>query len=108
MSVQSIRLRKFRSYEEDNFSFKPGINLIVGLNGAGKTNLLEAVYLLAAGRSWRGADKDLVTHGAAGYLVQGQVEAAQLAVSYSQPDGKRLLINTKSARPEKFVGKLGG
>ena len=55
MRVSRLFLSGFRSYEEGCFDFVPGINLITGENGAGKTNLLEAVYILSGNRSFRGA-----------------------------------------------------
>lgn len=44
-------------------SFAPGVNVIVGPNGSGKTNLLEALYVLSHGTSFRGADREMVAHG---------------------------------------------
>ncbi len=53
MRLNNIRLRNFRNYEELNAEFDPGVNLIVGRNAQGKTNLLEAVSYLGSGRSFR-------------------------------------------------------
>lgn len=44
--------------------FSPGVNVIVGPNGSGKTNILEALYTLSSGTSWRGRDKDMIRHEA--------------------------------------------
>ena len=53
MFLKRLLLFNFRNYKETNISLSPGINLIYGKNGAGKTNLLEALYLLSTGRSFR-------------------------------------------------------
>ena len=53
MHLCELSLRDFRNYEELAFSAAPGVNLIVGDNAQGKTNLLEAIVYLGAGRSWR-------------------------------------------------------
>ena len=53
MRLESVSLRDFRNYEELSLSFDPGVNLIVGDNAQGKTNLLEAVSYLGSGRSFR-------------------------------------------------------
>ena len=53
MYFSSLTLQGFRNYKKRSFRFDQGTTLIVGGNGSGKTNILEAVYLLAAGRSFR-------------------------------------------------------
>lgn len=62
MQFQSLRLQDIRSYGFFETRLAPGITVIVGPNGSGKTNLLEAVYVLAHGSSFRGRDRDLVAH----------------------------------------------
>ena len=49
MRVQRIALNGFRNYEWETAEFDPGTNVICGPNAQGKTNLLEAVYLLSCG-----------------------------------------------------------
>jgi DNA replication and repair protein RecF len=58
--LESIRLQSFRSYTEDSFEFNPGVNIIVGPNASGKTNLLESVLVVARGSSYRAKDTELV------------------------------------------------
>ena len=53
MNLTNLNLRSFRNYEEVHLEFEPGVNLIVGDNAQGKTNLLEAVYYLGSGKSFR-------------------------------------------------------
>ena len=61
MRVDKLALNGFRNYEWESVDFAPGTNVISGENAQGKTNLLEAVYLLATGRSFRTRfDKELV------------------------------------------------
>ena len=61
MKVERIALSGFRNYEEETVTFFPGINVISGANAQGKTNLLEAVYLLTGAHSFRTRfDKDLI------------------------------------------------
>jgi DNA replication and repair protein RecF len=60
MALKDLRLQYFRSYTDDFFELSPGVNIIVGPNATGKTNLLEAVLLLARGKSYRAKDGELV------------------------------------------------
>ena len=53
MNVTELRLRDFRNYRELKIGFEPGVNLIVGDNAQGKTNLLEALVYLGSGKSFR-------------------------------------------------------
>lgn len=58
--IADLRLQNFRSYEDGLFEFEPGVNIIVGPNASGKTNLLESVLVLAHGSSYRAKDSELV------------------------------------------------
>lgn len=61
MIVEGIRLINFRNYNNVGVSFNPGINILVGKNAQGKTNLLEAIYLCSTGRSFRTSrDKEII------------------------------------------------
>ena len=53
MAIHELYLRSFRNYGEERLKFDPGVNLIVGRNAQGKTNLLEAIAYLGSGRSFR-------------------------------------------------------
>src|SRR4051812_36059796 len=58
--ISSLRLQNFRSYSDDSFEFSPNVNIVVGPNASGKTNLLEAVLVLCRGGSYRVRDSELV------------------------------------------------
>lgn len=64
MIVRRIALNGWRNYDFESFEFSPDTNVIRGQNAQGKTNLLEAVYMLAMGRSFRSRfDRELVGFG---------------------------------------------
>jgi DNA replication and repair protein RecF len=58
--LNTIRLQNFRSYADDSFELGHGVNIIVGPNASGKTNLLEAVLVVARGGSYRAKDSELI------------------------------------------------
>jgi DNA replication and repair protein RecF len=60
--ISDIRLQHFRSYDDATFEFTPAVNIIVGANGSGKTNLLEAVLVTARGSSYRAKDAELISY----------------------------------------------
>jgi DNA replication and repair protein RecF len=62
--ITNLRLQHFRSYDDASFELLSGVNIIVGPNASGKTNLLEAVLVVARGSSYRARDAELVRFGA--------------------------------------------
>ena len=74
MRVRRIALNGFRNYEWETAEFDPGTNVICGPNAQGKTNLLEAVYMLSCGRSFRTRfDKELIGFGYSDGQILGEV-----------------------------------
>lgn len=70
MYVKTLFLRHFRNFNSGHFDFCPTMNLICGPNARGKTSLLEALFLLVMGRSFRpGHHVDLIAHGETSALV---------------------------------------
>ena len=64
MILNHIELRNFRSYDYLDLDLSSGLNLIVGENAVGKTNLAEAIYYLSLARSWRTLDdRNLIKDG---------------------------------------------
>ena len=74
MNLNSIRLQDFRNYRQLELDFDPGVNLIVGDNAQGKTNLLESVAYLGSGKSFRTQRSgELVRLGADFADIEGSV-----------------------------------
>jgi len=72
--ISDLRLQQFRSYNDASFEFGEGVNIIVGPNGSGKTNLLEAILVLAHGSSYRVNDVDLLQFGAPWFRLDARME----------------------------------
>ena len=74
MNLKQLSLRSFRNYEEVTVDFEPGVNLIVGDNAQGKTNLLEAISYLGSGKSFRAQKtSEMVRFGADFAEMEGTV-----------------------------------
>ncbi len=74
MHLAHLRLRDFRNYARLDADFSPGFHVLLGDNAQGKTNILEAIYLMATLRSFRGVGgAQMIRHGAKGYFVGGNV-----------------------------------
>lgn len=73
MFIKRLYLRNFRNYEELEVDFSQDVNLIRGRNGQGKTNLLEAIYLVGTGRSFRTPHlKELIHNNASFFFVEAE------------------------------------
>lgn len=118
MILKTIVLQNFRNYPKATFIFDPQITIIIGQNAVGKTNLIEAVFLLATGKSFRasppaGGEKQLIAFGKQVYRVKGSVikedEDMELEVVSSQAEHllkKKYLVNGISKRRVNFAGNL--
>jgi DNA replication and repair protein RecF len=110
--LTSIFLQNFRSYAKQEFAFED-TTLIVGPNTSGKSNLVEAIYLLSTGKSFR-TDKDtqMLKFNQEVGRVRGKVDGEELEVliTNGQVNGdsqyKKFLVNGVSKRRVDFAGKL--
>ena len=110
MRIVRIRLSQYRNLRDQDIVPGRGITLFSGLNGQGKTNILEAVYFLAYGRSFHTpAPKDCVRHGESWCRAEGVIERGSLsrdiAVTISGTE-KKLFLMGKPAPLDEFVGNL--
>lgn len=97
MRVDRLVLEDFRNYTQARAEFDPGLNLIVGRNAQGKTNLLEGIYCLSGLGSPRGPDSSLVREGAERALIHAEVTHGERRVEadleFRPGRGTRALIN---------------
>lgn len=106
MRVASLDLRDFRSLERIELEIGPGITTVLGENGTGKTNLLEALYFGLSGRSFRTRDRrELIRFGSEVARSELVVEAEgptshTLLASVSRAEGRRHLLDGDAASPE--------
>lgn len=98
MLLNSIRLVNFRNYSEQELELSEGINVITGENAQGKTNLLEAVFLLSCGHGFRTRfDRELIFFGQDYARVTGEVLSAgrqqSIDIKLSRGQRKQITLN---------------
>jgi DNA replication and repair protein RecF len=82
MWVQALHLDSFRSYNEVLVEFVPGVNVLIGPNGQGKTNIVEAIYYLATLTSHRVASENpLVSSGKTSAVIRARINEEDRAVA---------------------------
>jgi DNA replication and repair protein RecF len=94
-------LRDFRNYARLDADFPAGFHLLLGDNAQGKTNILEAIYLLATLRSFRGVGGgQMVRHGQSGYFVSATVssQAAREIKMFWSPARRKLSLDGQPVR----------
>lgn len=114
MRVESLCLSSFRNYyESQTISFDPGANIIIGENGQGKTNLLEAIYYLSGAKSFRTRfDKEVIGfhENAACLLAKVFLEDRQqtIEIRLSARGRREIYLNgVKEKTALALAGKLG-
>nr|MBN2276513.1 DNA replication/repair protein RecF [candidate division Zixibacteria bacterium] len=110
MFVRNIEITSFRNLDSCRIEFDPGVNVFYGLNGVGKTNLLEAVFVLMLARSPRGAnDAVLLKSGAEYYRIEGEIDFSgrshELAVAYQGGGRKRITVDRVGVRAAELYDK---
>ncbi|CAK1230218.1 DNA replication/repair protein RecF [Fructobacillus fructosus] len=111
MELSELTLSHFRNYDEAHLTFQPGVNVFLGQNAQGKTNLLESIYALALARSHRTkVDKDLIQWGQDQARVAGIIVSrfgkTPLSLTWSKK-GKQARVNhLDQSRLSSYIGQL--
>jgi DNA replication and repair protein RecF len=114
MTLTSLVLSHFRSYNNKSWHFSDGATCIVGPNAAGKTNVLEAIVMLATGKSFRaGQDRDVISWGEEITRIEAKVGSNKLEVmltpgevSGQRSPLKKYMVNGVSRRLIDFMGHV--
>lgn len=104
MFLEQLSLFNFRNLATQKVKFKEGVNVFYGDNAQGKTNLLETIYLLSTGKSFRArTDHELVRWGEESAKVSGKASFLEIELLVKQ-NKKELLINKQ---PKKLTDLIG-
>ena len=110
MHLAHLRLRDFRNYARLDIDFASGFQLLLGRNAQGKTNILEAIYLLATLRSFRGVGgAPMVRHGQKGYFLGARVVAQgehEIKMYWSASERKLSLDGRPVRKLTDYLGAL--
>lgn len=112
LHLEKLFLTDFKNYEEGRYAFSPDINCIVGENGSGKTNLLDAIYFLALSKSaFHNQDALSVKHEADFFIVDGTFKenkkAVQITCSLQRGQRKVLMSDKKPyERISEHIGRF--
>lgn len=110
MKIINLKLYNFRNYETLSLDFSKKQNIIIGENGSGKTNIVEAIYVLAITKSFRGSlDKVLIKNGKKEMSIEGTVKdkiSHKFKIALSE-NGKIVKIDdNKIAKLSKYISKI--
>ena len=109
MIIKNLSVKNFRNIENEKIYFEDGVNLLFGGNAQGKTNIIEAVYTFARGKSFRGAnDRKLLKFGSDSYFIEIEFEDKKrkqiLSYKYSE---KEKIKKRNGIEEEKAADMLG-
>src|SRR5437868_11068776 len=110
MHLAHLRLRDFRNYTRLDTDFAPGFHLLLGDNAQGKTNILEAIYLMATLRSFRGVGgAQMIRHGQKGYFVGAKIVSQgehEIKMYWSSAERKLALDGQPVRKLTDYLGTL--
>lgn len=110
MILKKIELHNFRCAADEAIGFTDGVNLLYGKNAQGKTNVLEAIYFFARGKSFRGGkDTDMLRFGERGYSIAIEYENlyGEQRAEYRYYEGQRLrLCNGVKVTAKEMIGSF--
>ena len=110
MKITSLKLNNFKNFEHWYAEFRPDVNVLVGPNGKGKTNVLDAIYMLAMGKSYFSlTHRQMVRHGEDFFSLRGLFEkdSSRWDVLIKYRDGDRKILSVNGKEMERLSDHIG-
>lgn len=110
MRLESLQLLNFKNYKEVNLKFSPRINVLVGKNGSGKTNLLDAIFFLSSTKSaFSASDHNCILHDQSHFMVKGtfQVGSSMHEIASSVQVGAKKILRVGRSEYQKLSDHIG-
>ena len=114
MVLRQLTLQSFRNFKKRSFEFLPGMTIIVGPNTFGKTNILEAIYMLSTGKSFRAEiESEIISYGEEIARISGvtNFNSLEILITTGSVGGKKapkkqFLVNGVKKRMTDFIGNF--
>ena len=110
MILQKLSMINYKNFESQNFSFDSKINCFVGLNGVGKTNVLDAIYHLSFGKSYfNPITLQNIKHGEDFFVIEGVYAKNEVVekIVVSAKKGQKKILKRNGKLYEKFSDHIG-
>ncbi len=98
MIIKSIKLFNFRNHTKYSLLCDDTTSLILGENGSGKTSVLEAIYILTRGKSFRATDPEIIKRGTSFYRVELEYDNGETNIVTYDGNNKTFIIMDKKSR----------
>ena len=111
MLINNVLLKSFRNHSDLNIKFSPGINVIWGKNGTGKTSILEAVHLLLMGKSFKtNKTQETIKNNCNTSLIKGSFSSNnrsfEISLNQTTNKPKSFMLDGVKTKPKIFIGRL--
>lgn len=106
MVITSARLQNYRSYTDSSFEFSPGVNIIVGPNASGKTNVLDALHFATQGKPLKKATKGIIKYNEDWARIDTLTSTNQSRIIKATEDSVEIVIDDTTKKRLGFGDKI--
>lgn len=98
MIIKTIKLNNFRNHTSFKLECKEETSLILGENGYGKTSVLEAIYILTRGKSFRATDSEIIKRGTEFYRIELEYQNGEKSIATYDGKNKTFIVLDKKTK----------